>query len=45
LKHKSLFGSTEGRRGILMEGGGGDILLKYMFGSKDGRGEEARDFN
>jgi len=25
--------------------GKGDILVKYMFGSKEGRGGEGRDFN
>jgi hypothetical protein len=48
-----LFGSNgrEGRRGNLMEGRGGegkggkrrgDILIKYMFGSNEGRGREVK---
>jgi hypothetical protein len=49
LVSKGLFGSNEGRGGILMEGRGregrGCSLIKYMFGSKEERGGEVRYFN
>jgi hypothetical protein len=44
-----VFGSKEweGRRGIFIEGRGGEgkLLITYVFGSKEGMGGEVRDFN
>jgi hypothetical protein len=49
MNYKGVFGSKEweGRRGIFIEGRGGEgkLLITYVFGSKEGMGGEVRDFN
>jgi hypothetical protein len=41
--NEGLFGSIEGRGGILMKGMG-DLLIIYIFGSIDGRAGERERF-